>query len=115
MLTFKYDAHWQNPSETDPAFLGQLFAMCGLALQSFNQANDEPYEYRGRCLSLAANFRVLTQQCLLLVNFTKPSSVILETMILHLHGEYTKNGDAEIGIWVCDHFGLNASSYTYKG
>ncbi|MCJ1449008.1 MAG: hypothetical protein MMC23_009527, partial [Stictis urceolatum] len=96
----QYDNHWHNPGETDPAFVGQLFAICGLAMQSFHKAGDEPYEYRNRTLSLAANYRSLTQQCLLLADYSKPSSAILETMVLHLHGEYSKNGEAELGIWV---------------
>ena len=95
-----YDRHWQDPEASTPAFLGQLFAICGLAMQSYHKNQDEPYEYRGRALSLSANFRSLTQQCLLLVDFAKPESTAIETMVLHLHGEFTKTGEADIGLWV---------------
>ena len=97
----EYGRHWQNPEETNPAILGQLFAICGLAMQSYHKNQDEPYEYRGRAVSLSANYRSLTQQCLLLVDFTKPEQTALETMVLHLHGEYTKAGEVDIGLWVC--------------
>ena len=95
-----YDRHWQDAEASSPAFLGQLFAICGLAMQSYHRNQDEPNEYRGRALSLSTNFRSLTQQCLLLVDFTKPESTAIETMVLHLHGEFTKTGEADIGLWV---------------
>ena len=69
-------------------------------MQSYHKNQDEPYEYRGRTLSLASNYRALTQQCLLLADFTKPEHAMLETLILHLHGEYCKAGEADVGIWV---------------
>ena len=97
----QYDRHWQDPEGTNPAFLGQLFAICGLAMQSYHKNQDEPYEYRGRALSLAANYRSLTQQCLLLVDFMKPEQTSLETMVLHMHGEFSKTGEADVGLWVC--------------
>lgn len=69
-------------------------------MQSFHKNQDEPYEYRGRTLNLAQNFRMLTQQCLLLAEYNKPEHSMIETFILHLHGEYTKTGDADVGLWV---------------
>ena len=69
-------------------------------MQSYHKNQDEPYEYRGRTLNFSANYRNLTSQCFLLVDFTKPEQMALETMVLHLHGEYNKTGEADIGIWV---------------
>lgn len=97
----QYERHWADPERSSPAFLGQLFAICGLAMQSYHKNGDEPYEYRGRTLNLSANYRSLTQQCLLLADFTKPEHAVIETMVLHLHGEYSKTGEADIGLWVC--------------
>jgi hypothetical protein len=96
----QYDKHWQSPENTTPAFLGQLFAICGLAMQSYFKNQDEPYEYRGRSQSLSSNYRTLTQQCLLLLDFSKPEHTAIETMILHLHSEFLKTGEADIGIWI---------------
>lgn len=96
----QYERHWQDPERSDPAFLGQLFAICGLAMVSYSKGNDEPYEYRGRTMSQGAMYRALTQQCLLLCDYSKPVHAVLETMVLHLHGEYSKNGEADVGVWV---------------
>ena len=69
-------------------------------MQSYHKNEDEPYEYRGRTLSLASNYSALTQQCLLLADFTKPEHTMMETLILYLHGEYNKAGEADVGLWV---------------
>ena len=95
-----YERHWQDPGSTDPVWLGQLFAILCLAMHSYHRADDEPYEYKGRTLSLAANYRALTAQCLLLADYTKPVTYILETMVLHLHGEYARSRDSNVGVWV---------------
>ncbi|MCJ1397364.1 hypothetical protein MMC11_000557 [Xylographa trunciseda] len=95
-----YEKHWQDPSKTDPVWLGQLYAIFCLAMHSYHRAEDEPFEYKGRTLSLASNYRALTAQCLLLADYTKPVTYILETMVLHLHGEFARSRDAEVGVWV---------------
>ena len=69
-------------------------------MYSYHRAEDEPYEYKGRTLSLASNYRALTAQCLLLADYTKPVTYILETMVLHLHGEFARSREAEVGVWV---------------
>ncbi|KAL8712390.1 MAG: hypothetical protein Q9220_003238 [cf. Caloplaca sp. 1 TL-2023] len=61
---------------------------------------DEPPEYRGKSMILANKYRSLTSQALLRADFLKPSSHTIEALILHLHGEYARNRDAEVGIWV---------------
>ncbi|KAI4144698.1 MAG: hypothetical protein L6R39_004068, partial [Caloplaca ligustica] len=61
---------------------------------------DEPAEYRGKSLILANKYRSLTAQCLLRADFLKPVSHTIETLTLHLHGEFARNRDAEVGVWV---------------
>ncbi|KAL9129752.1 MAG: hypothetical protein Q9217_001864 [Psora testacea] len=95
-----YEKHWENPESTGPAWLGQMFAILCLAMHSYHRMDDEPPEYRGKSLALAAHYRALTGQCLLLADFTKPTNHMVETMVLHLHCEYARSRDAEVGIWV---------------
>ncbi|KAL9100228.1 MAG: hypothetical protein Q9163_004367 [Psora crenata] len=95
-----YEKYWENPEGMDPAWLGQLFAILCLAMDSYHRMDDEPPEYRGKSLALAAHYRGLTGQCLLLADFTKPSNYIIETMVLHLHCEYARSRDTEVGVWV---------------
>lgn len=95
-----YERHWADPQKTGPVWLGQMFAVLCLAMHSFYRMDDEPPEFRGKSLALAANYRGLTGQCLLLADFTKPVNDMIETMVLHLHCEYARNRDAEVGVWV---------------
>ena len=95
-----YEKHWEDPNKSGPAWLGQLFAILCLSMYSYYRMDDEPPEFRGKSLALAANYRTLTGQCLLLADFTKPVNQMIETMVLHLHCEYARIRDAEVGIWV---------------
>ncbi|CAF9920172.1 hypothetical protein IMSHALPRED_004836 [Imshaugia aleurites] len=95
-----YERHWENPHKSGPAWLGQIFAIMCLAMHSYFRMDDEPPEFRGKSLALAANYRGLTGQCLLLADFTKPVNHMIETLVLHLHCEYARSRDAEVGTWV---------------
>ncbi len=81
-------------------WVGQLFAILTLAMLSYHRAGDEPPEFRGKVLDLTNTYRKLTAQCLVLADFTKPVTHMIETLILHLHSEYSRTKDAEVGIWV---------------
>ncbi|KAL9009989.1 MAG: hypothetical protein Q9173_005028 [Seirophora scorigena] len=92
VITDKVIARYFN--SYDPAIL-----LC-LAMHSYYKMGDEPPEYRGKSMILANKYRSLTAQCLLRADFLKPSSPTIETLILHLHGEFANNRDAEVGNWV---------------
>ncbi|KAI4120207.1 MAG: hypothetical protein LQ338_007178 [Usnochroma carphineum] len=95
-----YENFWQDPHAMGPAWLGQIYAVLCLAMHSYHKMGDEPPEYRGKSLILANKYRSLTAQCLVRADFLKPVSHTIETLILHLHGEFARNRDAEVGIWV---------------
>ena len=95
-----YEKFWENPEASSPAWLGQMFAILCLAMHSYHRMDDEPPEFRGKSLAMASHYRALTGQCLLLADFTKPVSHMIETMVLHLHCEYARTRDTEVGVWV---------------
>ena len=86
--------------KTGPTWLGQLFAILGLAMQSYHRKEEEPPEFQGQSLNLASKYRAITAQCLLLADFTKPVNHMIETLTLHLNSEFTKTRDCEVAIWV---------------
>ena len=67
-------------------------------MQSYHIAGDEPVEYQGRSMQVANTYRNRTIECLVLGDFCRPVSPMIETMILHLQGEHARR--AEIGSWV---------------
>lgn len=92
--------HWQDPSKTSIVWLGLLYSILCLAMQSYHKIGDEPLEWKGRTLDLAAEYRLRTVQCLVNSDYTKSDMYTIETLMLYVQGEYNSRWDAEVGIWV---------------
>ncbi|KAI0404459.1 hypothetical protein F4802DRAFT_607486 [Xylaria palmicola] len=93
-------AHWQDPSKSSIMWIGLLYSMLCLAMLSYYKVGDEPPEWRGRSLDLAAEYRLRTVQCLVEADYTKPVDYTVETMLLYLFGEYSSRWDADLGLWL---------------
>jgi hypothetical protein len=96
----QYNAHWQDSNKSSIVWVAMLFSMMRLAMLSYGREGDEPPEFRGKCQDLAANYRTQMAHCLITADYTKPHTHIIETLIFHLHAEYTSNRDAEASVWV---------------
>ncbi|KAI0390694.1 hypothetical protein F5Y17DRAFT_48618 [Xylariaceae sp. FL0594] len=93
-------SHWQDPSKTHIMWIGLLYGMLCLAMLSYHKVGDEPPEWRGRSLELAAEYRLRTVQCLVAADYTKPVEYTVETMLLYLFGEYSSRWDADLSLWI---------------
>jgi hypothetical protein len=93
-------AYWQDPSKSSIMWIGMLYGMLCLAMLSYHKVGDEPPEWRGRSLDLAAEYRLRTVQCLVVADYTKPVDYTVETMLLYLFGEYSSRWDADLGLWL---------------
>ncbi|PSN59660.1 hypothetical protein BS50DRAFT_640811 [Corynespora cassiicola Philippines] len=119
----QYDRHWLNPSETPVIWLGLVFAMMTISLQSYSRAGDEPPEYRGKSWEMSREYRELTAQCLVMADITQPITYMLETLILHVYADYARSRDAEPGILMSTgiivrlamRMGLHRDSSPYPG
>lgn len=96
----QYDQHWQNPTETPVIWLGLVFAMMCIALQSYSRAGDEPPEYQGKSWEMSSEYRQLTAQCLVMADITQPITGMLEALILHVHADYARSKDSETGVLI---------------
>lgn len=92
--------HWEDPSKTPIMWLGMLYSILCLAMLSYHKVGDEPAEWKGRSLELAAEYRMRTVQCLVTGDYTKPSEYTVETLILYKFGEYSSLYDADVGLWM---------------
>lgn len=92
--------HWQDPSKTPVMWLALLYSVLTLAMLSYHKVGDEPPEWKGRSLDMAAQFRLRTVQCLIKADYTKPVEYTVETMILYVFGEYSSRWDADLGLWM---------------
>ncbi|KAI9888482.1 MAG: hypothetical protein M1814_006900 [Vezdaea aestivalis] len=89
-----------DPSLSELSFVGLLYAIMTLAIQSYDRVGDSPDEYRGKEAQIADEYRVRTVQCLLAANYYKPTPRILLILYLYLQGEYVKCRDASFGLWL---------------
>lgn len=94
------EKHWEDPSKTRVMWLGLLYSVLTLAVLSHNKIGDEPPEWKGRTLDVAAEYRLRTVQCLIEADYTKPGEYTVETMVLYLHSEYLSRWDADVGLWM---------------
>lgn len=92
--------HWQDPSKSSIMWLGMLYAVLTLAMLSYHKVGDEPPEWKGRTLELAAEYRLRTVQCLQTGDYTKPREYTVETLLLYLFGEYSSRWDADLALWL---------------
>ncbi|KAK0703833.1 hypothetical protein B0T26DRAFT_658508 [Lasiosphaeria miniovina] len=92
--------HWQDPSKSPIMWLGLLYSVLCLAMLSYHKVGDEPPEWKGRSLELAAEYRLRTVQCLFTGDYTRPVEYTVETMLLYVFGEYSSRWDADLGLWL---------------
>lgn len=93
-------AHWQDPSKTPIMWLGLLYSVLCLAMLSYHKVGDEPPEWKGRTLELAAEYRLRTVQCLIAADYTKPGEYTVETMLLYMFGEFSSRWDADLSLYL---------------
>ncbi|OQD69169.1 hypothetical protein PENPOL_c002G08550 [Penicillium polonicum] len=96
----QYNKHWDDPAATELVWIAMLFAMMRLAMLSYHREGDEPPEFRGKSLDMAAGFRNSVAQCLTLADYTKPHPYLIEAFVFHLHGDFSQTREADISIWV---------------
>lgn len=94
------NTYLQDPAKTSIVWIGLLYSVICLAMQSYHKIGDEPPEWKGRTLDMACDYRKKTVQCLIISDYTKSVENSIETLVLYVHGEYTSRWDAEVGIWV---------------
>ncbi|KAL2071563.1 hypothetical protein VTL71DRAFT_12798 [Oculimacula yallundae] len=94
----QYSQHWANPSKTSIIWIGLLYSILCLAMQSYNRSpGDAPPEYQENGPELAELYRVYTAQCLVIADITKPTEFMIETLDLHSFAEYDSDRDGDIG------------------
>lgn len=93
-------AHWQDPSKSSLMWIGLLYAILCLAMLSYHKVGDEPPEWKGRTLEMAAEYRLRTVQCLFVADYTKPREYTVETMMLYVFGELSSRWDADMSLYL---------------
>lgn len=77
-----------------------IFVMMRLAMLSYHREGDEPPEFQGKSVDMAAGFRDSLSQCLGLADYTKPHAHLIECLLLHLHADFLETKETEVSVWV---------------
>ncbi|KAG4436745.1 hypothetical protein IFR05_007763 [Cadophora sp. M221] len=93
----QYSQYWANPSKTSITWIGLLFSIFCLAMQSYTRSNEIPPEYQESAPELAELYRIRTAQCLIIADLTRPTEFMIETLDLHSFAEYNSDQDGDIG------------------
>lgn len=96
----QYNKHWEDPSQTELVWIAMLFAMMRLSMLSYYREGDEPPEFRGKAMDMAGSFRNSVAQCLTLADYTKSHPFLIESLVFHLHGDFSQTREADISVWV---------------
>ncbi|EEA18666.1 hypothetical protein EYB25_008774 [Talaromyces marneffei] len=95
-----YNEHWKDPSASCPVWIGMLYAMMRLAMLSYYHDGEEPPEFKGKSLDMSKSFRHLMCQCLILADYTKPYPYLIETLVLHMHADFSETKEANVRVWI---------------
>ncbi|KUJ18078.1 uncharacterized protein LY89DRAFT_781173 [Mollisia scopiformis] len=96
----QYNQHWVDPSKTKIIWIGMLYSMYCIAMQSWIRGDEVPPEYEGTAPALVELYRVRTVQCLIVSDITKPVEFMIETMNLYSQIEYAEEKDGNMGSYV---------------
>ncbi|KAE9375537.1 hypothetical protein N431DRAFT_332569 [Stipitochalara longipes BDJ] len=96
----QYNKYWTDPSKSKIIWIGLLFGILCIAMQSYTRANEVPPEYEGTAPALIQLYRVRTAQCLTIADLTKPVDFMVETLYLYASIEYADERDGDMGSYL---------------
>ncbi|KAG0131278.1 putative C6 transcription factor [Tuber indicum] len=67
----QYEDFWRDPTQVDLIWLGLLMAIMCLSLKIYHYSGEEPPEISGKTQEMSYAFRLATEQCLIVGEFTK--------------------------------------------
>ncbi|CUS07695.1 unnamed protein product [Tuber aestivum] len=67
----QYEDFWRDPTQVDLIWLGLLMAIMCLSLKIYHYSGEEPPEISGKTQEMSYAFKLATEQCLIVGEFTK--------------------------------------------
>jgi predicted secreted protein len=96
----KYNKHWNDPTKTRIIWVGMLFSILCLAMQSYSRNNEVPPEYQGTAPAITELYRIRTAQCLVIADITRPTEFMIETLNMYSQIEYSDQRDGDMGVYM---------------
>lgn len=88
----QYEDFWRDPTQVDIIWLGLLMSIMGISLRIYSRSGEEPPELAGRTVDMSYAFKLATEQCLVVGDYTKKLYIhTVQTMILLISQQNQKD------------------------
>ncbi|KAI1814683.1 hypothetical protein GGS20DRAFT_585281 [Poronia punctata] len=97
----QYASFWEDPQGAPVMWLALLFSMLSIAV-NMQSSESEPLRYGTQpdYGTLSVTYREKTVQCLILGQYTRCGTFVIETLIHHFAAEYTSRRDINNEAWL---------------
>ncbi|MCJ1404916.1 hypothetical protein MMC11_008142 [Xylographa trunciseda] len=96
----QYNNYWNDMSKAPLIWVGLLYSVICLALQSYFRDGGEPLLFRGITASDTDTYRTRAAQCILASGISIPSPNSIETLMLYGLCEYSRLSNGNVGFWM---------------
>ena len=96
----RYEHYWSSPPDTPLIWFGLLYAIFGLAMQSYVREGDEPVGLIGIPEERVDVFCMRAAQCILASDISAPVPYSMEEVILYAATEYSRLPEGNVGLWM---------------
>ncbi|MCJ1414513.1 hypothetical protein MMC32_000840 [Xylographa parallela] len=95
-----YDLYWDDISKAPTIWLGLLYSVLCLAMQSYIRDGGEPPQFHRITERTSETFRTRAAQCILASGIAIPSPYSIETLLLYGLCEYSRLSNGNVGFWM---------------
>ena len=95
-----YNSYWVDISKAPMIWLGLLYSVLCLAMQSYVRDGGEPPQFHGITARTSDTFRMRAAQCILASGISVASPYSIETLILYGLSEYSRLSNGNVGFWM---------------
>ncbi|MCJ1286208.1 hypothetical protein MMC26_005553 [Xylographa opegraphella] len=96
----QYDNYWNDISKAPTIWLGLLYSVLCLAMQSYVRDGVEPPQFHGITARTSDAFRTRAAQCILVSGISIPSPYSIESFMLYGLCEYSRLSNGNVGFWM---------------
>ena len=96
----KFEQYEPRLSDAPMTWLGLLYSIFCLALQSYGRDGDEPINFQGLSAEVSDIYRKRAAQCILTASLSTTSAYSLEALMLYSISEYSRLPDGNAGVWM---------------
>ena len=96
----QYTNYWNDISNAPLIWLGLLYSVLCLAMQSYVRDGGEPPQFHSITARTSDVFRTRAAQCILASGISIPSPYSIETLMLYGLSEYSRLSNGNVGYWM---------------